>query len=219
MRGKMEKLNYLQWLASAQGPREHNLRKLRITPEARWLIWLYAACLGLDRPIRSTVNIPSSPLVKILAIRWYARRFRLKSFVETGTYYGATTAAVAAEFDRCFTIELSDDLYQRSLLRLASIGNVVCLHGDSGTLIQTVINQLAEPALFWLDAHTSGGITANAGYDPMQSELSLILNDRRFPHLILVDDARGHDIDHMRTVAKRHTITVRNDIARIVPTP
>jgi hypothetical protein len=220
MRTTIQKLSYLQWLASAQGPPEGpHTRSLPISLKSRCGIWLYAIARGQSRPSRTTLNIPSPPFAKVLAIRWHARRYGLRTFVETGTCYGDTTAAVACQFDQCFTIELSRHLYERASARLSTLENVTCLQGDSGKVITGIIDQLSGPALFWLDAHTSGGITANAGYDPMETEVTSILNDGRFPHLILIDDARGHDIDRLRTMANRHTITIRNDIARLVPIP
>jgi hypothetical protein len=38
-------------------------------------------------------------------------------------------------------------------------------------------NHLPGPALFWLDAHASGGVTTHAGYDPIFAELEAILAD------------------------------------------
>jgi hypothetical protein len=165
------------------------------------------------------IFLPSPPIAKVRAIRFHARRFDIRSFVETGTYYGDTTAAVADAFDRCVTIELSPQLHARAAARFSSDVKIECYQGDSGSLLSGIIKSLSGPAIFWLDAHHSGGVTANAGYDPILSELSAIIDDRR-GHVVLIDDARGHVIETINEiVAPNHILTVRNDIIRITPRP
>ncbi len=74
------------------------------------------------------------------------------------------------------------------------------------------------PALFWLDAHHSGGVTANAGYDPIFEELKSIYMHPIKRHVIPVDGARGHAVEGIiREAPPSHKATVRNDIIRIVP--
>jgi hypothetical protein len=165
------------------------------------------------------IYVPSQPMAKVLAIRWYARHYKPRFFVETGTFMGDTTAAVADLFEQCFTIELSDQLYHRASERFSKTGNVRCLQGDSGRMILDLIrNDLSGPALFWLDAHASGGITVDAGYDPIFAELEAIFADPETEHVILIDDARGHQIDKIRDmVPLGRSFAVRNDIIRIAP--
>jgi hypothetical protein len=156
--------------------------------------------------------------VKVLAIRRYARSYGLRSFVETGTYLGDTVAGVLDQFDDCVTIELSPDLHDRARARFAAAPQVTCLHGDSGALIAGVISRLDRPALFWLDAHDSGGATASAGYDPIAKEIEAIYADRGRPHVVLIDDANGHAVDAIRAaVPAGHTVSIRNDMIRITP--
>jgi hypothetical protein len=163
--------------------------------------------------------IPPSPAVKIRAIRHYAKRFQLSTFVETGTYLGDTVAAVVDQFANCVTIELSVDLHALASARFASTRNITCLCGDSGNLLSQVISTLDEPALFWLDAHTSGQGTLGVGYDPIHDELRQIYGHRCKRHVILIDDARGHPVDAIvAAVPDSHTVSVRNDIIRITPT-
>jgi hypothetical protein len=172
------------------------------------------------RPRRiERIYLPSRSLAKVRAIRWHARHHKPKFFVETGTFMGDTTAAVADLFEQCFTIELSDQLYRRASERLTKLGNVRCLQGDSGRVIAALIrDHLPGPALFWLDAHASGGVTTHAGYDPIFAELEAILADAETGHVILIDDARGHQVDRIRQmVSPDRSFTVRNDIMRIAP--
>jgi hypothetical protein len=174
---------------------------------------------SVARPSRfATINLVTPPLVKIRALQHYARDFGLKTFVETGTFVGDTTAAVAHSFDRCFTIELSGDLHARAVKRFAAQPHVVCVRGDSGAAIGDILHTIDQPALFWLDAHYSGGITADAGYDPILKELSSIFAHSIKSHVVLIDDARGHQIDAIaRQIPDGHLLSVKNDIVRIVP--
>jgi hypothetical protein len=152
----------------------------------------------------------------VSAIRWHARHYGLRLFVETGTAFGVTTAAVAGLFDRCWTIELSEELHRRALERFKGT-NVECLRGDSGALMPRIVAGLSQPALFWLDAHATGGAaTADAGYDPTATELDAIFaaSDR---HVVLIDDGSDQDFDVIRRKAGRNRCTIRNNIIRITP--
>jgi hypothetical protein len=158
------------------------------------------------------------PIAKVCAIRWHARRHGLRYFVETGTYLGNTTAAVAGLFDKCWAIELSTELYERARRRFAGT-NVECVQGDSGASLRKVVADLPGPALFWLDAHASGGITADAGYDPVYAELDAI-----FPAsarlVVLIDDAGGHAIDVLcRNTGAGYGCILKNNILRLAPGP
>jgi len=48
-----------------------------------------------------------------------------------------------------------------------------------------------EPCLFWLDAHYSGGVTAQADSEtPIVEEIKVILEHSCSDHVMLIDDAR-----------------------------
>jgi hypothetical protein len=76
-------------------------------------------------------------MTKVRAIRWYARHYQPRFFVETGTGLGDTPAAVADLLAQCFTIEPSAELHQFAAERLSKIANVRCLQGDSGRPART----------------------------------------------------------------------------------
>jgi hypothetical protein len=214
------KLHYVRWLTSSEGTRpEPYLRSFAPRLSTRLLLWADDLHRGHRPREIGRIYLPSPPIAKVRAVRWHARHYRPKCFVETGTFMGDTTAAVADLFEKCFTIELSDQLHRRAVDRLSKLGNVECLQGDSGRVIADLIqNRLSGPALFWLDAHASGGITTHAGYNPIFAELEAILADRETGHVILIDDARGHQVDRIRQmVSPSRSFTVKNDIIRILP--
>jgi hypothetical protein len=218
---RLNKLEYVRWLTSSEGPRpEPYLRSFAPGLGTRVMLWADDLRSGRSaRPRKlERIYVPSRPMAKVHAIRWYARHYKPKVFVETGTFIGDTTAAVADLFEQCFTIELSDQLYRRASERFSKTGNVRCLQGDSGRMISEIIRNLPGAALFWLDAHTSGGVTANAGYDPIFAELEAILAGPEIGHVILIDDARGHQVDKIRQMVSRdQSFTIKNDIMRIAP--
>lgn len=112
-------------------------------------------------------------------------------FVETGTYLGLTAAALAGSYKTIHTIEFDRGLFENAKHRLSPYGNVHCLQGDSAAVLRDLLPSIDRPAVFWLDAHYTGGITARAGANtPIMAELKAIIGHSIETHLILIDDAR-----------------------------
>jgi len=98
------------------------------------------------------------------------------------------------------------------------------INGDSGEKIQSLLTEINEPCVFWLDGHYSGGITAKAEIDtPIMAELDAIFNHKILNHVILIDDARlfigENDYPtinaltlYVKNKDKSKTISVENDI-------
>jgi len=114
----------------------------------------------------------------------------IRDFVETGTYDGATAIKMAKIFERVWTIEVSWDLYAKAKINLKSYSNIESVFGDSTDVLPSVLQKIRKPAVFWLDAHWSGGDTGQGTSEcPVTSEISLIRADNA-DHVILIDDAR-----------------------------
>jgi len=126
----------------------------------------------------------------------YARRFGPRVFIETGTYKGDTVKAMlqADCFDIIHTIDIYADRVDKAERRYASFPQVYCWQGDSAIVLPELLADLVEPALFWLDAHHSGGqIARSKGLisTPLVAEIKAILShDCAAEHVILIDDAR-----------------------------
>ncbi|GCL40005.1 hypothetical protein SR1949_51370 [Sphaerospermopsis reniformis] len=131
-------------------------------------------------------------IVKHWAIKHYASKYRIKTFVETGTYMGNTIQAVSRNFRRLYSIELSEELYQNARFKFANQPHISLYQGDSSVVLPQIIENIEEPVLFYLDAHYSGGITSCGDKDtPILTELTNILNHPlKHQHIILIDDAR-----------------------------
>lgn len=173
--------------------------------------------------------VPPPPAVKRRIIRAHARRHHLEVLVETGTYLGDTVAAFANDFTRIVSIELSEALHAGAAERFRDRPNIEILQGDSASRLRDVLAGLDVPALFWLDAHWSAGVTARGRLDtPISEELDAILEHAVDGHVVLIDDARDFvgandypTIEGLRhSVAERapeRSFVVADDIIRILP--
>jgi hypothetical protein len=135
--------------------------------------------------------IPPPPLVKHSIVKEYQRRFGARVLIETGTFAGDTIAAMLGRFDRIVSIELDRGWHDKAVARFRGRPDVTLLQGDSGARLPEVLATLDRPALFWLDAHYSGPITARGALDsPIAQELGAIRVHPVRGHVVLIDDMR-----------------------------
>ncbi len=119
-----------------------------------------------------------------------ASEFSIKNFVETGTYEGNTAIWAAENFQKVWTIELSDHFYRETFDKYKDRQNIEFIFGDSRTQLEKIVGKSEEPALFWLDAHWSGGATyGDNDQCPLIEELKII-SQSQFDNFIFIDDAR-----------------------------
>ena len=192
-----------------------------VRPFSEWRIGLQWRLAG--RPV------PPPPLVKQAIVKDYGRRFGLRAFIETGTFAGEMIAAVQDHFDRIVSIELDPAWHARAIGRFGHRAHITLLQGDSGARLPEVLATLSEPALFWLDAHYSGPITARGALDsPIVAELAAIRAHPAAGHVVLIDDMRDFNgtagyptVDELvrwiRGVAPSSVVDVRDDILRWHP--
>ncbi len=169
---------------------------------------------------------PRSPhLLKQNIVREYAERYALKTLVETGTYYGEMVAALKRRFERIYSIEFVPELAARAQKKFAAEPHIKIFCGDSKLVMPDVLVLLHEPALFWLDAGYYGWIGKQGDQQRLSSELEMILS-HPFPHIILLDDARGltgrdgvpsvNDVkSYIETNFPNRQVTVEYDIMRV----
>jgi hypothetical protein len=113
-----------------------------------------------------------------------------RSFIETGTFRGATAEWASRHFAVVHSIELSEALYRAASERLGTIANLHLHLGDTRSLLPGLITALDAPAVLWLDAHWSGGKTSGERDQcPLLDELD-IADAATQPIAVLVDDAR-----------------------------
>lgn len=133
---------------------------------------------------------PTPHRIKQAIIKKIAYQYSIKTFIETGTYLGNMIDDVKTIFKKIYTIELDKNLYKRARNKFSKNPHVSIIFGNSATALPHILSQINKPALFWLDAHYSRGITARAEKEtPIIEEISAILNHPIKKHIILIDDA------------------------------
>lgn len=141
-------------------------------------------------------NVPSPHIQKRRQIKEFSSKYKIATLVETGTYMGDMVYAMRNQFSEIYSIEFSQVLYERAKLRFANQKNVHLLQGDSALRMQEVVQSVKGPAIFWLDAHYSGGITGRADLEtPIVKEIEFILS-RPENHVLIIDDARCFNGTH-----------------------
>ncbi|MHA1768078.1 MAG: rRNA adenine N-6-methyltransferase family protein, partial [Promethearchaeota archaeon] len=127
---------------------------------------------------------------KASLVKKYAKKFSLDILIETGTGKGNMIQAVLKYFKKIYSIELSSELYNQARKRFLKYDHVKLYHGDSANILPEILSSITKPALFWLDAHYSGGNTARGNIDtPIIKELEAIFRASKYEHVILIDDA------------------------------
>ena len=164
---------------------------------------------------------------KKLALR-LQHEHHIKFFVETGTSVGTTAIWAANHFDMVYTIELNKRIYARTKERHGDIPNIRFFQGDSATVLPSILVELSDVALFWLDAHWSADLAYKRpaiGECPLMGELAAIVADAK-PHVVLIDDARQFTgrppqphlqeqwptIDQITNVLSNYHIAIKDDV-------
>lgn len=138
-------------------------------------------------------------MAKRLVLMEYAKRFGTRAFVETGTYKGDTVKAMLLSqlFTQIWTVDIFPDRARTAKRRFRSFPHIHCDQGDSAQWLPTVLTQIHEPALFWLDAHHSGkqiARTRGLVETPILAELEAVLgHSYAQDSVILIDDARYYE--------------------------
>jgi len=143
---------------------------------------------------RAVLGWPPAPatfLEKQTLITRKAGELELKVFIETGTYLGEMIEAQRPYFKKIISIELNAELFRAACTKYSGNPQIQLFQGDSGVVLHAAVQELDEPALFWLDAHYSRGNTAGEDADaPILKELSCLTARNQPRDTILIDDAR-----------------------------
>jgi len=167
----------------------------------------------------------SPHLLKQKVVRAYGERFGLKTLVETGTYYGEMVAAMKSRFARIYSIEFVPALAERARRKFARDPHIRIFCGDSRIVMPEVLALLTGPTLFWLDAGYYSWVGMQPDKQRLSAELEMILS-HPYPHVVLLDDARGltgqdgvpsvGDVtSYVESKFPQRTVEVEYDIMRI----
>jgi hypothetical protein len=142
--------------------------------------------------IASDFSPPSPSFVKrrILAREGIAEG----AWIETGTYLGGTTKALARISPEVISIEPSEWLHGHASRRLSKHKNITLLNGTSEDKLDTAITAIKSKKLnLWLDGHYSAGATYQGKNEtPIMRELEVVAKHLpRFQNVaIFIDDIR-----------------------------
>ena len=141
---------------------------------------------------RGRVRNPHS-LMKLALLNELRERSHSTELIEVGTFLGVTAARSAKHFEKVFTIELSQELFEKAKSFLASYPNVTVLQGDGCDHIKKIFeNKSVKCATIFLDGHFSGGITAHGEVpEPAIEELKLLSKFKDQIGAIMIDDFRS----------------------------
>jgi hypothetical protein len=146
--------------------------------------------------LANTTAAKSGPVphqIKVKLIKSRLANLSSPVFVETGTYLGDTVAAVQGMCAQIISIEVDPKLCASARRRFVDKEHISILEGDCLEVFPQILHMLKRPAVFWLDAHYSGGITGRGKVDdPILISLAH-LKTHPITHAVLVDDARTFD--------------------------
>jgi hypothetical protein len=118
------------------------------------------------------------------------RALGLERAVETGTYRGDGTRALAGIFSEVVSIELSPRLYRLARTSLADLQNVRLIQGDTRDHLP-LVKRGTVATFYWLDSHWSGDVTSGQEREcPILDELTAIGSASHPDDCLLIDDAR-----------------------------
>jgi len=122
----------------------------------------------------------------------FHQRYRFACAVETGTWKGHTTVALARMFPQVYTIEVDAERFAANRLRFQTYSHVEPLLGNSPHVLLELIDRLEYPLFAFLDAHWKEDW-------PLRDELKILLSVRR-PKLIMIHDFKvpGRDFGYDR---------------------
>lgn len=181
--------------------------------------------------IKGGEKLPTPQLIKQLTVKHYASKYSITNFIETGTYLGSMIYASKDVFNKIYTIELDKRLYKRAKKKFSNFKHISVYPGDSSIVLPRILRRIQNPALFWLDAHYSDGITAKGSLTtPISKEIQSILKHKIKNHIILIDDASLFvGINHYPTIKQlkvdifkkypQAIIKTKNNIIQIILTP
>jgi hypothetical protein len=129
----------------------------------------------------------------VLALRDH---FKLRLFLELGTYKAGTALWAAEHFERVITIEGYRPRFEKTYAaNKDKFANLQFVFGDTRTTLPGILAEINEPVLIWADSHWCGEGAQDSherGDEcPLMIELETInAHPYAAQHVILVDDAR-----------------------------
>jgi len=176
---------------------------------------------------RYNAPTPGPHKIKQLTIAEFGKKYNCKTLVETGTFRGDMMEAQKRNFDMLYSVELSVEFWENAKERFKTDSNIHLIQGDSGVVLPKLVPTLTQPAVFWLDGHYCGGVTALSAIEcPIYAEIDAVFKDNK-GHVMLIDDARlfigkrdyptiPELTNYIKGINPNYTVTVADDMIRVV---
>lgn len=117
--------------------------------------------------------------------------FNISVFIETGTADGTNALQVSKIFNEVYSTEINSKVFKLAQEKLEDKKNIHLYLGDSKQTLITILSQVNNAPLIYLDAHCSGpGSGKGDENTPILHELEIIKNSKIKNAIILIDDAR-----------------------------
>jgi len=120
-------------------------------------------------------------------------------FIETGTYVGETIFNMEPYFNKLYTIEYSNDLFN-SVKNKYNGNKIDFILGDSSIIFETLLPTINQNTIFFLDGHWSSGNTGRSAKDcPLIEEITHINNLFQHKAIIIIDDYRLFGLNNLNS--------------------
>ena len=116
-------------------------------------------------------------------------------FIETGTSNGDTIFSLEPYFNKLYTIEFSEKYYNNTKNKYSG-SKINFILGDSTNVFETLLPNITDKCIFFLDGHWCGGDTGHSNKDcPLDEEITHINNLYTNEAIIIIDDVRLFGLD------------------------
>jgi hypothetical protein len=116
-------------------------------------------------------------------------------FIETGTFFGDTIFSVEPYFNKLYTIEISEKYYYNAKNNYSG-SKINFILGDSASVFESLLPNISDKCIFFLDGHWSSGDTGRSNKDcPLDEEITHINNLFTNDAIIIIDDFRLFGLD------------------------
>ena len=116
-------------------------------------------------------------------------------FIETGTHNGDTIFDLEPYFNKLYTIEFSEKYYNNTKNKYSG-SKINFLLGDSAVVLESLLPNITDKCIFFLDGHFSGGDTGQSSKDcPLEEEITHINHLYTNNAIIIIDDFRLFGLD------------------------
>lgn len=151
----------------------------------------YLADISTLEWVERDFALPASNAVKNKVLSRYA--IPDATWIESGTFYGNTSAFLAGIGKIVYTIEPSEVMFNIGKKKLEKIKNVTQLFGTSEDILPQLCAEIQGNICFWLDGHYSSGETYKGQNEtPILEEMRIIgMHLKNYENIcVFIDDVR-----------------------------